>query len=218
MHVQEIWRYPVKSMAGERITTARIDENGILGDRIVQVLDGRGHIATSRTYPDLLGLHASLDNIGIPLIDGRPWTDPSVLDAVRGIVGPGARLIHNESPHRFDILPLLVATDGSIQAFGRDRRRLRPNIVIGGVPGLDERTWPGGDLTIGDVSIYVQDLRGRCIMTTFDPDTLDHDPSVLRDIVKRFGGKLALNCDVIKGGTIHLGQSVQFHSPQPALT
>jgi hypothetical protein len=46
-------------------------------------------------------------------------------------------------------------------------------------------------------------------MTTFDPDTLAHDPTVMRDIVKRFGGKLALNCDVVKGGEIRVNQEVR---------
>ena len=63
---------------------------------------------------------------------------------------------------------------------------------------------------VGAAVIGVHDLRGRCIMTTFDPDTLEHDPKVLRDIVKRFGGKLALNCDVVNGGVIEVGQEVMI--------
>ncbi len=106
---------------------------------------------------------------------------------------------------------LLVATDGAIAAFGRDRRRLRPNLVIGGVTGLDERTWPGRRFIVGEVVIHIEDLRGRCIMTTFDSDTLAHDPNVLRDIVKRFAGKLALNCDVVDGGSISIGQEVELN-------
>jgi uncharacterized protein len=210
MNVSEIWRYPVKSMAGERLETADVSSSGIAGDRVVQVRNARGHVVTARTYPDLLGHRATLDAAGEPLIDGRAWTDPSVLSAVRRIVGPGAKLVRDDSLERFDVLPLLVATDGAIAAFGRDGRRLRPNIVIGGVDGLEERQWPGSRLLIGDVIIRVQDLRGRCIMTTFDPDTLDHSPEVLRDIVKRFGGKLALNCDVVQGGVIRIGQEVEL--------
>jgi uncharacterized protein YcbX len=138
------------------------------------------------------------------------------LSEVRKIAGPGARLVRDESVDRFDILPLLVATDGAITEFGRDRRRLRPNLVIGGVPGLEERQWQGAQLLIGDVLIGVHDLRGRCIMTTFDPDTLAHDPNVLRDIVKRFGGKLALNCEVIAGGVIHVNQAVELRLTETA--
>jgi hypothetical protein len=45
-------------------------------------------------------------------------------------------------------------------------------------------------------------------MTTVDPDTLARDPDVLRDIGRRFGGRLALNADVVRGGTIAVGDVV----------
>ena len=208
MHVAELWRYPVKSMAGEQLQMARVTPTGIEGDRIVQVQNARGRTATSRTYPGLLGFKATLDERGEPLVDGLLWSDPAVLAAVREVVGPGARLVRDESPSRFDILPLLVATDGALAEFGRDRRRLRPNIVVGGVTGLDERDWEGGRLFAGSVVMDIHDLRDRCIMTTFDPDTLAHDPEVLRDIVRRFGGKLALNCGVATPGEIRVNQEV----------
>ena len=210
MYVAEIWRYPVKSMAGEQLQSAQLSPSGIDGDRVIQVRNAQGRAVTSRTHPGLLGHQAALDEEGSPLVDGRPWTDLTALAAVQQIVGPGAQLVHDDSLDRFDILPLLVATDGAIAAFGRDRRRLRPNIVVGGVSGLEEREWPGGQLLIGEVVISIQDLRGRCIMTTFDPDSLAHDPNVLRDIVKRFDGKLALNCDVARGGEIRVNQEVEI--------
>jgi uncharacterized protein YcbX len=114
------------------------------------------------------------------------------------------------------VLPLLVATDGAVAVFGRDVRRLRPNILIGGVKGLDEREWPGAELHIGDVIVRLDSLRGRCPMTTVDPDTLERDPEVLRDIGRRFGGRLALNADVRRGGTISVGDTVRLMTrPSP---
>ena len=208
MYVQEIWRYPVKSMAGERLDAARLTEFGVEGDRIVQVRTLKSRTITSRTHPALLGLKATLEEQGSPLVNGKPWRDPSVLAEIQKIAGEEARLVSDETLYRFDVLPLLVATDGAIADFGRDLRRLRPNIVIGGVEGEAERGWEGRQLRIGDVVIDVDSLRGRCIMTTFDPDTLAHDPGVLRDIVRRFDGKLALNCDVLLGGEIRVGQEV----------
>lgn len=196
-------------MAGERLQRARVSSSGIAGDRVVQVRNALGRIVTARTHPGLLGHRATLDT-GEPMVDGRPWTDPEVLAEVRQIAGAGAQLVRFDGVERFDVLPLLVATDGSIDAFGQDSRRLRPNIVISGVDGLAERTWPGRQLRIGETIIQVQDLRGRCVMTTFDPDTLTPSPQVLRDIVKRFDGKLALNCDVLEGGVIRVGQEVEL--------
>jgi uncharacterized protein YcbX len=210
MYVKEIWRYPVKSMGGERLRSARLTESGIDGDRIIQVRNTRGRFVTSRTAPELLRFRTRLDGAGNPLIDGVPWTDPAIAAAVEKAAGAGSRLVRDEGVNRFDVLPLLVATDGAITAFGRDGRRLRPNIVVGGVTGLEEREWQGGALVIGDVVIGIHDLRMRCIMTTFDPDTIAHDPKVLRDIVNRFGGKLALNCDVLTGGEIHVDQEVEL--------
>jgi uncharacterized protein len=209
MHVSELWRYPVKSMAGEPLEQAIVRPLGVEGDRIVHVEDVQGRVVTARTHPRLLGHKARLDVGREPLVDDRPWTAPDVLADVERIVGPGARLVRDESANRFDVLPLLVATDGAITAFGHDGRRLRPNLVIAGVEGLAERTWPGRWLHVGDVVIELDSLRGRCVMTTFDPDTHEQDRRVLTEIVKRFGGKLALNAGVIRAGLIRRGDEVQ---------
>ena len=95
-------------------------------------------------------------------------------------------------------------------AFGRDIRRLRPNILVGGVPGMDETRWPGGELHIGEAVVRLDSLRGRCPMTTVDPDTLERDPEVLKDIGRRFGGRLALNAEVLRPGTIRVGDPVKL--------
>ena len=87
--------------------------------------------------------------------------DALVHQGASEIAGPGAQLVYDRTANRFDVLPLLVATDGAIAAFGRDGRRLRPNLVIGGVEGLDEFQWPGSRLVIGDVIIEVDSRRGR---------------------------------------------------------
>jgi uncharacterized protein YcbX len=210
MKVVQIWRYPVKSMGGERLNHTRIGSLGIEGDRVVHAENARGHVITARTHPRLLGHHATLNASGEPVVGGLLWSDPKVRKDVVGIVGPGARLVRDESIDRFDVLPLLIATDGAIEAFGHDGRRLRPNLVIGGVEGLTERSWPGQCLRIGGVTIGIQDLRGRCVMTTFDSDTLKQDRQVLTDIVDKFGGTLALNCYVIQGGEIRVCDAVEL--------
>jgi uncharacterized protein YcbX len=208
--VTHIWRYPVKTMAGEELQRAVIGPLGIEGDRLVHVEDARGRVVTSRSHPRFLGHKAAFDTQGTITVDGRPWQSPEVDTEVEDIAGKGARLARYEGPERFDVLPLLVATDGSITAFGHDYRRLRPNIVVGGVDGLGERSWPGACLRIGKVLIGVQDLRLRCIMTSFDPDTLVQDKNITRDIYRRFEGKLALNCFVVEGGEIAVGDEVRL--------
>ncbi|MCE9622428.1 MAG: MOSC domain-containing protein [Actinomycetia bacterium] len=207
--VGALWRYPVKTLAGERIDTADITANGIVGDRIVHVRGPEG-VRTSRRHHNLLGLHATLGLDGEPLVDGQPWTSPEVLQRVRAAAGDDANLARYDGPERFDVLPLLVATDGAVASFGRDVRRLRPNIVIDGVDGMDEIMWPGAELHIGGAVIAIDSRRGRCPMTTVDPDTLDVDRAVLKDIITRFDGKLALNADVVRASTIRVGDPVRL--------
>jgi len=171
----------------------------------VHAEDAKGRVITSRSHPRFLGHKSTLGSDGEPLVDGRPWRSPEVAAEVETIAGVAARLVRYDDADRFDVLPLLIATDGAIAAFGHDLRRLRPNIVIGGVEGLGERDWPGACLRIGKVLIGVQDLRLRCIMTSFDPDTMVQDKEITRGIYRRFEGKLALNCFVIQGGEINVG-------------
>jgi hypothetical protein len=218
MYVKELWRFPVKSMAGEPLTQIQVGQLGFADDRKVLVVGPNRRVITSRTHPRLLGLKGTIGFDGQPRISGHVWNSPEALALVREAAGPGAELIQYDGPERFDILPLLVATDGAIAAFDHDGRRLRPNIVIGGVEDLAERSWPGNCLRIGDVEIGVQDLRDRCVMTTFDPDTLVQDVGVLKEIVRKFNGKLALNCYVSHGGELHMGDRVELvaeHDCQP---
>src|SRR5262245_2864018 len=208
MHVAELWRYPVKSLAGERLERAEIRPDGLAGDRLVQVYDARGRVITARNHPDLLGHRGTLGPDGEPLVDGWPWSSAEAAGVIAHAVGWKARLERFTGEERFDVLPLLVATDGAIAALGVDGRRLRPNIVVGGVDGLAEREWPGHRLQIGAVVITGAKPRARCVMTTYDPDTQAQDPGVLRRIVREFGGTMALDCAVVTPGPIRVGDSV----------
>ena len=208
MHVAELWRYPVKSLAGEPLEAADLRPDGVIGDRLVQVYDARGRVVTARKRPGLLGHRGTLGPDGEPRIDGWPWTSPEAGALVTRAAGPAARLDRFAGAERFDVLPLLIATDGAIAALGVDGRRLRPNIVVGGVDGLAEREWPGRRLQIGEVIVAVAQLRERCVMTTYDPDTQAQDVGVLRRIVREFGGTMALDCAVVAGGRVRVGDLV----------
>jgi len=215
MHVAELWRYPVKSMGGERLESVHVGTDGVLGDRLVHVREANGRVVTSRYRPQLLGLHASLGPDGEPLVDGEPWRSPAVLERVRARTSPDVELVRFWGADRgqlHDVLPLTVLTDGMARAVDVDLRRFRPNIVISGVEGLGEAQWPGSFLQIGELLIGVRNRRSRCVMTTFDPDTLEQDPSVLRKIVWEFGGTVALDCWVEVPGAVAVGDRVELRT------
>lgn len=209
MQVAEIWRYPVKSLAGNRLTTAEVTRLGVIHDREIVILRGN-RIADARRYPKLLGLQGALDPEGVATINGHRWDSAEAQTLVNEAVGIAVELVQVEGPERFDVLPLLVATDGAIAQMGVDSRRFRPNILIGGVAGLEERSWEGKQIQIGPVLIKAAQLRQRCVMTTYDPDTQVQDLNVLKRIVRELDGTLALDCSVITPGTIRVGDAVEI--------
>ena len=213
MHVAELWRYPVKSLAGERLDAVDIREGGIPGDRSLKVVNGHGEPVTARTKPGLLALHAALDGGAKALVEGHRWDDPAASAAIAAAAGDDARLARPaDGLHAFDESPLLVATDGAIDAFGYDGRRFRPNIVVAGVEGMAEREWDGRRLRIGadGVEVDLGPLCERCVITTFDPDTREQDPDVLRRVNAELDGLFARNCWVLKPGRIAVGDPVEL--------
>jgi MOSC domain-containing protein len=210
VRVDEIWRYPVKSLRGEQLKATELLPVGIPGDRVVHVRAANGRMISARTHPDLLTMSAVLAPDGEPLVDGLPWNDPRTLRAVRMATWNGASLVRSEGLDRFDVLPISLVTDGAVAALGTDRRRLRPNILVGGVEGLAEREWPGSRLRVGRAVLEVVKLRSRCVMTTFDPDTSEPDPTVLQRIVDEFDGQVALDCGIVEPGRIAVGDPVEL--------
>ena len=211
MHVSEIWRYPIKSLKGERLEETEIAKLGIPGDRQIAVIRTiNGRFLTSRSKPKLLGLQGSLNANGVPTINGHLWNSAEALELVREAAGEHVTLEQIPAPQAFDVLPLLVATDGAARYLNIDHRRLRPNILLADVPDLEERKWPGKIIAIGDVRIHAEKLRDRCVMTTFDPDTQAQDPSVLLRIVRELDGSTALDSWVLFEGKIHVGDQAHI--------
>jgi uncharacterized protein len=222
MEVAELWRYPVKSLRGESLAEVELTELGIDGDRLVHAVRPGGRVFTARTHKHLLGLQGGLAEDGAPTIDGLPWGDPAALQLVREVTEPDAELVFYEGagPQRFDVLPISVATDGGVAAVGVDRRRFRANVYLDGVEGLAERGFVGRALRLGEAVVGVRQVRGRCVLTTFDPDTLEQDISVLQKIYFELDGVTALDCYVLEPGRVQVGDRAELLDwwtlPRPA--
>ncbi|WP_432524910.1 hypothetical protein [Kineococcus sp. SYSU DK006] len=94
-------------------------------------------------------------------MDGHPWDTPAAAALVRERAGESASLHAYAGPERFDIGNLLVATDGAVDRFGHDVRRLRPNLLIGGGQVWTARGGTGAAARSGGTvpSLYA---RARC--------------------------------------------------------
>src|SRR5271165_2549411 len=197
---------------GVLLQESEVLETGIRGDReLVVVSASRRRFITARTHHRLLGLQGGISpETHDATINGSPWDSATALALVEAAVGEKVRMVHVAGTERFDVLPLLVATDAALDALGVDRRRFRYNLLIGGVEGLSERKWEGKRIQLGAVEIHAAQLRARCVMTTYDPDTLKQDRNVLLRIVKEFDGTMALDCSVLTPGTIRMGDPVNI--------
>jgi len=209
IRLAQLWRYPVKSLRGEALSVARLTPDGVNGDRVVHVAGPQGPL-TGRTRHGLLTIPAITGPDDTPLVDGHHWDSVDARELVQLHAGQDARLVADATPERFDVLNLLVATDGAVKLFGHDIRRLRPNLVLSGVPVELEPDLPGQALAIGDALIGVHSRRQRCIVTSIDPDSGEQNLDVFRRIRDVFGGQLALNCWVIRPGLIHIDDPVRI--------
>ena len=212
MYVKELWRYPVKSMGGERLESADITSNGVAGDRLLHVRGPRG------CSPDGLAMRCSgcrRDRGGRRGAGG--WSGvgcSATAELVRAAAGASAELVRYAGPSvstsSICWSPLTARSrnsDTTCAVCGRTR--------IGGVPGLAERGWPGRALRIGGVLIGMLKLRSRCIVTTIDPDTGEQDLDVLRTIRHGYDGTFALDSWTAAPGTIRVGDEVELVELDP---
>ncbi|MSO42402.1 MAG: MOSC domain-containing protein [Solirubrobacterales bacterium] len=208
MRLAEIWRYPVKSLRGERVQRARLERGGLDGDRSIHI-HRDGKVVTALTLPRLEGLAGTLGEDGEPRIDGQRWDSAEAHDKVRAIAGEEIELVRIDGV-RYDEAPLLVTSDGAVGALGEDGRRFRPNLVVEGVEGLSERDWVGLRLRVGEVELIVRESCVRCMVTTIHPDSLEIEPSILRRINEEFNGLMGVYCEVALSGEIAQGDSVEL--------
>lgn len=208
MRVAELWRYPVKGLRGERLERVEVAAAGIPGDRCLRVIDERG-IVTGRRKQRMIGLPATLNGDGEPLVGDAPWRSPEAAAAIREVAGAGARLSRPFGGHEHDAAHILLLSDGSVKQLGYDQRRFRPNIYIEGADGPVELGWIGRRVRIGELVLRVDEPCERCVITTIDPDTIRVDLDVLKRTNAELDGNMGAYCSVVEPGRIAVGDSVE---------
>lgn len=229
MRVNEIWRYPVKSMAGERLESSLILEGGVAGDRRVAVFEPGGsrpdRYLTAREIPALLGFSASW-------LDGGAWVsgpdlplsrhdDDAVAEAVSEACGRHLKLrllprpLLDDSPVHVVSLPT-VRLLGAEMGAPVDPRRFRANLYLEG-PDSDageELHWEGSRLMAGELELEVVKGCRRCALPTRDPDRPRSAwPALLRHLVRARGEVLGVYCRTLAAGQLGVGSEVSLGLP-----
>lgn len=234
MRVTELWRYPVKSMQGDRLAAADVVNNAITGDRSHALRDdASGVVLTARRDPKLLFATGVIsdDSIGrVRMPDGTESNDDDELS--RWIGRPVTFVEPNDAPSTYEI-PVDAEDDDSeiltwqgpsgsyhdstrtqisIVATGDlgrwDVRRFRPNVVIDADTADDLL---GRRVRIGEVELDVVKQIDRCVMVARpQPDGIDRDLDVLRGIRRDRNMLLGVGSMVTCPGTISVGDPVEI--------
>lgn len=227
--VAALWRYPVKSMAGETLDRVEVGWHGLAGDRrwgFVRAgqersgfpwLTIRDHAELGRYRPRLVDParpDASAVRVATP--GGR---ELDVIDpALAAELGDGVAAMKLDRG-AFDTLPLAVISRQTLAALadlvGRELavERFRPNIVIDGAgAAYAEDAWVGATLRIGALRIRVDKRDQRCVMVNVDPVTGERDPAILRAISRARQTCLGVYGSIATPGAIAVGDPVMLEA------
>ena len=235
--IEAIYRYPVKSMRGERLEAAALGWHGIDGDRRLAFrrLDDRSGFPwlTASRLPDLLlfaphrngdGTEEELPtHVRTPEGAGMPVFGDDLATEVgrrHGAPVQMSRLRHGI----FDEASISVITLDTVAEIGRlagqtaDERRFRPNIVVRSLRPVpfQEDEWVGGVLSFGEgnegpaVAVTMRDV--RCAMVNFDPDSARPAPEVLRAVVRVHQNTAGVYGTVTRSGGLAVGQPIFLHA------
>jgi uncharacterized protein YcbX len=229
--VAGLWRYPVKSMAGEALAEVEVSWHGLAGDRRwAFVRNG----LTQSGFPWLtLRERRDMGHYRPSFADpDRPDKSPTMVQTPSGatfdVADPalgaelcpdGVRVIRQDRGV-FDTLPLSLITTQTVARLGEtvgtrlEVQRFRPNILVEAADEAPfaEDAWLGCVLRIGGIRMRVDKRDSRCVVITMDPATLERNPAILRTVARDRQGCLGVYGSTVEPGRIALNDPVLIES------
>ena len=235
-HVEAIFRYPVKSMGGERLETAELGWHGLEGDRRLAFrrMEDRGGfpwLSASRLADLILfapqreaGAPADLPtHVRTPDGEELPVFGEDLAAEVGRRLGSPVQMMQLKHGI-FDEASLSVIALDTMSEIGRlagrslDVRRFRPNVVVRLLrpAPFQEDEWVGGGLSFGEgddapaIAVTMRDV--RCSMVCLDPDTASSAPEVMKAIVQEHQNTAGVYGTVTRIGRLAVGQPIFFRT------
>ena len=225
--VAGLWRYPVKSMAGEALDSAEVSWNGLAGDRRwAFIRDGQVSSGfpwlTIRDQAEMWHYRPRFadpdrPNASVTLVRRPGGGEVDVADPVLAAeLGPAVRVIRQDRGV-FDTMPLSLLSTQAVASLGKlagaelTAERFRPNLLVD-VPGLDfpEDSWVGRVLRIGGLRMRVDQRDQRCVMINVDPVTLCKNPAVLRAVARERDAQFGVYGSIVDPGRVEVGDPVEL--------
>jgi uncharacterized protein YcbX len=229
--VEQLNRWPVKSLAGQPADALELDKRGVAGDRAHALYDefkGHPRRLTIRQVPRMLRWAAAYDgtvtpdHVPLPLLtapDGRTyhWDDDALPAALADDLGRPVELRRDLKLMQDLRDSVLVTTRATLEAvshaFGHrlDLRRFRTNAhLVLDAPAYAEEGWEGRRLRIGDAELELLHPCERCVIPTRDPDTALKHPEILRWLTRERGGLFGINARPLGPARIAVGDPVEL--------
>ena len=222
--VAELWRYPVKSMRGERLERATFDLSGMVGDRRYAVVSTAAPVGkplvTSRERTRMLLYAPRLTPEPVvisPAGDPLPLPSDALTAALQqDLAAPGATLELEHSPDKpiTDVRALSFISRGTLDFLARElgaaftQQRLRNNLILDlhdttpfaeeAFDGLHLRFGHGPEATV----LRIHERIPRCRIVTLDPETAEVDATLLRYLAQHRQGRIAMYATVVHPGVI----------------
>jgi uncharacterized protein YcbX len=201
-----LWRYPVKSLKAEPLTAARLEADGIPGDRERALFVTSDHARAGKPYrgKEHHLLHTTNDcAAAVAFASAR-----GVAVEVRGESGM----------HVFDAAPISLIFDSWIDevalALGAalDPLRWRPNLYVRAASAFRgrEADLVGSLLDLGDAQLRVSSTIKRCVTTTYDTNTGEPEHDVLLHVAQKRQNVLGVYCEVTAAGTARAGDLLRL--------
>ena len=236
-HVEALFRYPVKSMGGERLEFAMMGWHGLEGDRRLAFRrigerSGFPWLSASK-LPDLLlfapchggdGAQGDIpEHIRTPDGAELPVFSEDLATEVGRRLGAPVQMMQLRHGI-FDEASISVIASDTVREIGRlagqspDVRRFRPNVLVGllqSVP-FQEDEWVGGVLSFGEgddapaVAVTMRDI--RCSIVNLDPDSASSAPEVLKAVVRVHQNTAGVYGAVTRTGRLAVGQRMLLHA------
>jgi uncharacterized protein len=222
--VEQIWRYPIKSIGGQQLGECQADERGLLGDRVWAVQDEAGKLGSGKNsrrftrIAGLLGLTAAYAD-GVPIVIAPDDTQYPVAtgaaDAYLGeLSGSPVSVRRDTGMLHFDEVPFSLVGTATLAWLGHvpvevDARRLRPNVVVHTEEPFAEEAWLGRRVRIGSVEAIFDRVFTRCVMVGMEQPGLAESGDVLKRIAERPDVCLAIGGHISKAGVLRVGDPVE---------
>ncbi len=221
--IQALYRYPVKSMAGEALDTVTLTWHGLEGDRRyafrrVQETGGFPWLTAGRLpalicyQPYALNAGAAPTHVRTPSGAELELHSAALRAELSVLHGAEVQLMHLKHG-MFDEAPLALLTTESLASLSAkaetalDVRRFRPNIVVATDSSLSfpENEWIGKLVIFGEddeaAAMHVTQRDVRCAMVNLDPETGAATPAILKAVVQA-----NQNCAGVYGGVFRCGK------------